>query len=165
VLPPSSERLEKELVAHGCRRRRLDEHPVTLHFLIYEPVLRAGLDRAQLAHLLRRSEQDNVTIQIVPQHQPLGVTHGSFTLLSFPDSDEPDLAYTQDPISARYTQDLQTAATISRTFRALTKHAMGPRESRTYIKQRLDDVLAESRRGRTNARNGVALQIFQDDMR
>jgi DNA-binding XRE family transcriptional regulator len=142
ALPPSAERLEKELAAQHFRRRRLDEHPVTLHFLIYEPALHAGLGRAQLTHLLRRSEQDNVTIQIVPrQHPPLGVAHSSFTLLSFPDKDEPDLAYTQDPIGDRQTQDPQTVATITRTFRLLaTNHAMTAENSHAYLKRLLDEV-------------------------
>jgi transcriptional regulator with XRE-family HTH domain len=142
TLPPSSSWLDKELAAHHHRRRRIDEHPVSLHFLIYEPAMRTAVDRAQLAHLLRRSEQDNVTIQIVPQQQqPVGSTHGSFTLLTFPDKDEPDLAYTQDPISDRYTQDPQPVATITRTFRLLTKHAMTVGDSRAQIKKRLDEVV------------------------
>jgi transcriptional regulator with XRE-family HTH domain len=147
TLPPSSDWLHRELTARHHRRRRLDEHPVTLHFLIYEPALHTGIDRAQLAHLLRRSEQDNITIQVVPQRQLLGVTHGSFTMLSFPDKDEPDLAFTEDPIGTRYTQDPQTVATISRTFRILTKHAMSPDDSSAYLKRRLNGLIAESRRG------------------
>ena len=104
----------KELEAHQHRRKRLDAHPVTAHFLVYEPVLNTCLSVSQLAHLLRRSEQPHVTIQIVPrQERPVGILHDSFTTLSFPDKDEPDLVHTTTTIGPSHTQDAQAVATAN----------------------------------------------------
>jgi transcriptional regulator with XRE-family HTH domain len=146
AIPPSSKRLTRELDAHALRRRRINQHPVNLNFIITQSALEtASLDRAQLVHLIRRSEQDNVTIQILPQqHTPLVTAATSFTLLSFPDKDEPELAYTQDTLNARFTQDPDTVNTVTRTFNTLTKHALSPADSHTYLKQRLHILIAKS---------------------
>jgi len=137
----------------GIRLSRQDiitgSDPSTGVFLIDESVLYRLVESPvvmvkQMDRILALSDLPNVTIQIVPQQQqPLGSTHGSFTLLSFPDKDEPDLAYTQDAISDRHTQDPQTIATINRTFRQLTKHTLDVSSSRAYIKRKLDDVITK----------------------
>jgi transcriptional regulator with XRE-family HTH domain len=146
TLAPSADRLAMELEAHQHRRKRLDGHPVTAHFLIYEPVLTTCLSVSQLAHLLRRSEQQHITIQIVPRQQrPVGILHNSFTTLSFPDKDEPDLVYTTTTIGPRHTQDAQDVATVNRTFRLLEKQAMTSADSILYIKKLMTGAIARSR--------------------
>jgi transcriptional regulator with XRE-family HTH domain len=146
TLAPSADRLAKELEAHQHRRKRLDGHPVTAHFLVYEPVLNTCLSVSQLAHLLRRAEQQHITIQIVPRQQrPVGILHDSFTTLSFPDKDEPDLVYTTTTIGSRYTQDSQAVATVNRTFRLLEKQAMSSSDSILYIKKLMTSAIARSR--------------------
>jgi transcriptional regulator with XRE-family HTH domain len=145
TLAPSAERLARELEAHQHRRKRLDGHPVTAHFLVYEPVLHTCLSVAQLAHLLRRSEQQHVTIQIVPRQQrPVGILHDSFTTLSFPDKDEPDLVYSTTTIGPQHTQDPQAVATANRTFRLLEKQAMTRDDSILYLKKLMSGAIARS---------------------
>ncbi|TCO62928.1 helix-turn-helix domain-containing protein [Actinocrispum wychmicini] len=146
--PPSTTRIGAELQALQHRCRLLDEHPVRLDALIYQPVLDAPLSRDQLTHLLRRSEQDNITIQVVSHRQFHAGMDGSFTLLSFPDGSEPDLVYTRDPIGCRFTQDRLPVSNLRRTFRQLAKSAMSPRDSRSYLMKRLTEVSADSARAR-----------------
>jgi transcriptional regulator with XRE-family HTH domain len=134
--PPSRQHEGKELIAHTFRQQLLDgDDPLTLHALIYQPILHAGVDQPQLRHLLQRCEQSNITIQIVPQPaHPLGMLRGSFALLSFPDKEETDLACTEHPLGFTYTQEPEPVDALNRTFKALAKLAMSPADSHAYIK-------------------------------
>jgi transcriptional regulator with XRE-family HTH domain len=134
--PHSREQLTVELQARLRRQQRLDtKYPVTLHALIYQPVLH-GLDAAQLKLLLQRAGQDNVTIQVIPQSGvPNGGLGGSFSLLSFPHKDEPDIAYTNDAFGLNQTDNPDHVTFLHRNFRNLTHHALSPRISYTTIEQ------------------------------
>lgn len=137
--PSNRERVAAEHHALHHRRRVLDQHAVQLHALIYQPVLHTSLSSTQLTHLIERAEQTNITIQII-LHRLLHVTiEGSFTLLSFPDDDEPDIVFTKDPIGHHFTQHPSPVADIGRDFRHLAKSAMTPHDSHSYLKKLLKD--------------------------
>jgi transcriptional regulator with XRE-family HTH domain len=84
----AAERARKDASCLQQRQAHLDaDDAPTAHFLLYQPVLHAGVDQKQLKNLLQRGHQDNITIQIVPrQDKPTSVTASSFTLLSYPES-------------------------------------------------------------------------------
>jgi hypothetical protein len=137
VEPPHSRaQLAVELQARLRRQERLDtDHPVTLHALIYQPVLH-GLDDAQLKLLLQRAGQANVTIQVIPQPGvPHGGLGGSFSLLSFPHKDEPDIAYTNDPLGLSQSDNPYRVASLRRNFRNLTHHTLSPDTSYANIER------------------------------
>jgi transcriptional regulator with XRE-family HTH domain len=134
----AAERAQKQVSCLKQRQAHLDaDDAPTLHFLLYQPLLLAGVAKEQLKHLLQRGAQDNITIQIVPQQDnPTSVTASSFTLLSYPEEDEePGFAYVEHLLGRTETQDPEKFATIERTFNELTQLAWSPAESRTYIER------------------------------
>jgi hypothetical protein len=145
--PYSKQRLPIELAARMRRRELLDgEGAVELHALIYQPVLQFGVDRQQLQHLLDRAAQPNVTIQIIPQADvPHGGMDGSFTLLSYRDKDEPDLAHTEDPLGPRQSERSAQADILRRTFASLAERAMSAENSRAYIETLLHHTQSGTR--------------------
>jgi transcriptional regulator with XRE-family HTH domain len=137
VEPPHSRaQLAVELQARLRRQERLDtDHPVRLHALIYQPVLH-GLSHAQLKLLLQRAGQANVTIQVIAQCDvPCGGLGGSFSLLSFPHKDEPDIAYTNDPLGLSQSDNPDRIASLRRNFRNLAHRALSPDASCAYIRR------------------------------
>jgi transcriptional regulator with XRE-family HTH domain len=134
----AAERAHKEVSCLKQRQAHLDtDHPPTLHFLLYQPLLHAGVDQKQHKHLLQRSKQENITIQIVPQQDnPTSATASSFTLLSYPkEHEEPGLAYAEHLLGHTETQDPEKFTTAERTFNELTNLAWSPAESHTHIEQ------------------------------
>jgi transcriptional regulator with XRE-family HTH domain len=134
----AAERAHKELSCLQQRQAHLDtDDPPTLHFLLYQPLLHARVAEEQLKHLLQRSGQENITIQIVPQQDnPTSVTAHSFTLLSYPEEhEEPGLAYVEHLLGRTDTQNPDKFAAAERTFNELTKLAWSPAESCIYIEQ------------------------------
>jgi transcriptional regulator with XRE-family HTH domain len=135
VPPMSNNRLSAELSSRLVRQQRLDaDSPVKLHALIYQPVIHARVDKAQLRLLADRADQANVTLQILPRmDEPHGALAGSFTLLSFADQDEPNLGYTSEPLGLKMSNDLEVTRELDRIFKALVRRAMSPRETRAYL--------------------------------
>jgi hypothetical protein len=134
----AAERARKDASCLQQRQAHLDaDDAPTAHFLLYQPVLHAGVDQKQLKNLLQRGHQDNITIQIVPrQDKPTSVTASSFTLLSYPEEhEEPSLAYVEHLLGRTETQDPEKFTSAERTFNELTKLAWSPAESRTYIEK------------------------------
>jgi transcriptional regulator with XRE-family HTH domain len=132
----AAERAEKVLSCLRQRQAHLDtDHAPTLHFLLYQPLLHAGVGQEQLKQLLQRGEQDNITIQVVPQQEnSTSVTANSFTLLSYPAEDEePGFAYVEHALGRTETQDPEKFGAAERTFNELAKLAWSPATSRTYI--------------------------------
>lgn len=135
--PLSSTRLPLELAARVQRQKLLDgDDPVDLHVLIYQPVLHARVDKAQLRLLLQRASQPNVTIQIVPRMEtPHGDLRGSFTLLSFPYKDEPDIGYTAGPFGISQLERPEQVTSLGRIFKSLMCRVMSPEDTYAYIEK------------------------------
>ena len=100
--------LENEIEVRMIRQRRLtaDEHPLELLAIVDESVLHRPVGgpevmRAQLARLVEAAELDRVTFQVLPigtgAHPAMSAV---FTVLSFGDLGEPDLAYVEHPMGA-----------------------------------------------------------------
>ncbi|MCX4725528.1 DUF5753 domain-containing protein [Streptomyces sp. NPDC090052] len=73
VVPPLSPARQRRQLSHRLKRRDvLDrEAPLACTFLIHEAALRMtyggpSVARSQLAHLLKESDRDNVTIRVIP---------------------------------------------------------------------------------------------------
>jgi hypothetical protein len=135
--PFSRTRLPIELAARMKRQELLDDDDsVELHALIYQPVLHARVDKAQLRLLLRRVAHPKITVQIVPRAEiPYGDLHCSFTLLSFPYKDEPDIGYVTGPFGMSQLEKTDQVGSLGRKFKSLLQRAMSPEESCAYIEK------------------------------
>ena len=90
--------------------------------------------RDQVAHILEASEVDNVDVRILPfatgGHAAGG---GAFTLLSFPESDLPDLVYLEQLTGALYIDKHDEVVEYTKAMNVLDAIALGTAESRDWL--------------------------------
>lgn len=136
----TDEEIDTEVDIRMRRQQRLfDDPPLTLHTLIHETALLQGVKRPQLRQLASRAGLPNVTLQVVPNtttvHEGL---RGSLVMLSFPDEDEPDVAFADTTIGLVETQDPDRVADARRTMQIVEGLALSPLESMRRICRTLD---------------------------
>ncbi|MBK0870870.1 helix-turn-helix domain-containing protein [Saccharopolyspora sp. HNM0986] len=124
-----------------ARQRRLyAPDPVQLHALIDEGVLRRQVGgqsvmREQLRHLRTRSEQDNVTIQVVPlEAGAYGTSSGPVTILGFRDEDDPDAVYLEYPGGGTWVENANDVHAFTLTFEDVAAAALTPNESADWLR-------------------------------
>lgn len=90
--------------------------------------------RDQVRHLLEAADTPNVEVRILPfstgGHAAGG---GAFTLLSFPESDLPDLVYLEQLTGALYIDKPDEVAEYTRAMDALDRLALGPADSVDWL--------------------------------
>lgn len=76
--------------------------------VLHRPVGGEEVMRAQIEHLLKWSQQPNITLQVMP-FSSVGYpgAGGAFSLLRFPDGDLPDIVYIEHAASAVYLDKLE----------------------------------------------------------
>jgi transcriptional regulator with XRE-family HTH domain len=130
--------VENLVQARLARQRRvLGENKTHVHSIMRECVLApviGGHDvhRAQLRHLRELADQDEITIQIIPNSVGADPAAGlSFTLLELPNvADGLDVVYLEDPTSARYVdRDLREQQRYGLIWSAAERAALSPAAS------------------------------------
>jgi len=143
VAPPPVEQWERQLQVRMLRQRRLycEDDPLELVTVLDEAAVRrpvggAEVHREQLEHLVIAAELDTVTLQIVPTevgaHSSL---YGGFTLLSFPDPDEPELAYVEHLTGSSHIEKAGVVERCSMAFERLRTVALSPAESLDLVER------------------------------
>jgi transcriptional regulator with XRE-family HTH domain len=135
--------LEREVQVRMIRQRRLrsDDDPLRLVAILDEAVLRNPVGGpqahcAQLAHLLAVAELRTVTLQVLPAGQGAHPALGSgFTLLSFGELGEPDMAYVEHALGATLLEKEPDVALARLTFDHMRTLALAPVESRELIRR------------------------------
>jgi hypothetical protein len=76
--------------------------------VLHRPVGGEDVMRAQIEHLLKWSQQPNITLQVMP-FSSVGYpgAGGAFSLLRFPDGDLPDIVYIEHAASAMYLDKIE----------------------------------------------------------
>jgi hypothetical protein len=104
----SEEDVERRVGLRLSRQRVLNRsEPARLWAVIDEAVLRrpiggAQVLRDQLEHLVLRSKEPNITLQVLPFRVGGHAETGAFTLLRFPEPDLSDIVYVEQLTSALY---------------------------------------------------------------
>lgn len=107
------------------QERLFSDQPLRLHALIHIPALRRGVDRSQLAHLLRCAKLPNIALQVVPQRDDVyDGLHSSLIVLSFDHQQEPDIAFSDSPVGLIHTQDPERVRAVRKTLDRLAAFAM-----------------------------------------
>ncbi|MFD7707508.1 helix-turn-helix domain-containing protein [Streptomyces sp. NPDC059785] len=91
--------------------------------------------REQIQHLIDVSERPNVRLQVMPFS--LGGhsgESGSFTILSFPESDLSDVVYLEQLTSALYLDKREDVAQYENALKELQQDSPGPDESRDLLR-------------------------------
>jgi hypothetical protein len=97
------------------------------------------LMRTQLEHMLEVVEQPNVTLQVLPFDAGTCPTTGSFTMLGFPDPEDPDIVYRDGITDAMYLEGEPHVRQYTRAFDELRAAALSPRRTAQLIKNVLKE--------------------------
>ncbi|MEV5550952.1 helix-turn-helix transcriptional regulator [Streptomyces sp. NPDC052309] len=107
------------IVSEGAVRRVIGDHE---------------LMRVQLEHVLDTTDRPSVTLQVLPFDAGTCPTTGSFTILGFPDPEDPDLVYRDGITDAMYLEGEPHVREYNRAFDELRAAALSPRRSIQLIK-------------------------------
>lgn len=137
VMPYEVERSTQLRRARQSRLTRAD--PIELHAIINEGALRRMVGgptvmHDQLAHLVTMLDLPNITIQVLPfsagEHP---ATHGAFTVLEFPDPEDPHIVYLDVLTTSYYLDGLREVGAYQLAHQRLRTLALEPDESRDMI--------------------------------
>jgi transcriptional regulator with XRE-family HTH domain len=139
----TTEQLNKEVAARMYRQRRFSsaENPLELVTVIdeaalYRPVGGGDVLREQLDHMATLAGLDTVTLHVLPTAIGAHAAVASgFSILSFGELDEPDMAYVEHALGA---VSLDKAADVARarlTFERLLSDALDPAASLALVRR------------------------------
>lgn len=141
AFPRSQKWIDRDVAVRMRRQQRLTGDPaIRLDAVIEEPVLRRciepGVRGPQLRRILERSELPNVTVRVLPADAGLhdGV-YGPFTVLRFPDAEDPDVGYVEHALGAVHVEDGEQVAAARLRFGHLADLAFDPEDSRALIER------------------------------
>ncbi|SEF30282.1 Helix-turn-helix domain-containing protein [Amycolatopsis pretoriensis] len=120
------------------RQRRLCRDPdFRVHLIIDEVALRPPrCPRAQLERIIERTALPNLVVQVVPCAAGLHIgLSGGFTILDFPDPEEPGLVYTCGGFGALHLDRPKEIAEAHMQFKHLAKVALGEVASIEFLKR------------------------------
>ncbi|SDM93649.1 helix-turn-helix domain-containing protein [Actinacidiphila guanduensis] len=91
--------------------------------------------RGQIQHILETAEAPNVDVRILPfATGGHGAGGGAFTLLSFPESDLPDLVYLEQLTGALYVDKHDEVVEYTKAMDALDRVALTPAQSLDWLR-------------------------------
>ncbi len=140
ALSPPGE-VERRVEVRTTRQRVLNRevNPLRLWTVIDEAVLRRQVGSSQVMkaqgdHLLELAALPNVTVQVLPD----GVgahpaTTGTFSILEFPEPQDPDVVYLETLTANIFVEDDAQAYRYALAFDHLRAMALGPEESKAFI--------------------------------
>ncbi|MFF8843145.1 helix-turn-helix domain-containing protein [Streptomyces sp. NPDC015127] len=115
-------------------------------FVVHESTLRnvigdRALMREQLERILDAVELPAVTLQVLPFDAGPYPATGSFTLMGFPDPEDPDIVYRDGITDAIYLEGADDVREYTRAFDNLRAAAASPHRSAQLIKSLLKDYV------------------------
>jgi hypothetical protein len=142
-LPPDE--IDQRVALRVTRQQILTRSdPVRLWVVIDEAVLRrpiGGRDAMceQIEHLLKVSQQPNITLQVMP-FSSVGYpgAGGAFTIMRFPEGDLPDVVYIEHAASALYLDKLEDLDEYAAIMDALTIAAAPVSETTERLTEALE---------------------------
>ncbi|MEU0074278.1 helix-turn-helix transcriptional regulator [Streptomyces sp. NPDC006332] len=124
-------RMERQTLLTGT-------HAPDAWFVVNEAALRhvigdQALMREQLERVLDSAELPSVTLQVLPFDSGTYPATGSFTMLGFPDQEDPDLVYRDGITDAVYLEGEHHVREYTRAFDGLRAAALSPQRSTQLI--------------------------------
>jgi transcriptional regulator with XRE-family HTH domain/phenylpyruvate tautomerase PptA (4-oxalocrotonate tautomerase family) len=132
---------ERRLAARVTRQEALfaRDNPPVIHVVLDEAVLHRQVGgprslRAQLTALTEAAARPNVTLQILPFSAGANAgMDGKFTLLAFPDSEDPPIAYVEGLMGDVYVEAIDEVDHFSLAWKHLVTQALDPAKSIAMI--------------------------------
>jgi len=123
------------LVRMRRQERLLSSNPLRLHAVIAESAF-AQADRAQLRHIVERGTLGHIEVQVLPHSAGFHDGYnGPFTLLDFPDKRDSRVLYVEHATGAIHVEDPEKVKAGKLVFTHLSKLALTPEESATWIER------------------------------
>lgn len=94
---------------------------------------------SQLERMLEMAELRNVTVQVLPFDAGAYPTTGSFTVLGFPEQEDPDVVYREGLTDSVYLENPTDVDLYAKAFDHLRALALSPQRSTLLIKRFLED--------------------------
>jgi len=148
----SAEQVNNQIAVRRIRQQRLTgaDNPLELVALIDEAALTREFGgpavlRAQLDHLVMMAELPTVSLHVLPQRRcSPNALDGGFTLLGFPQPDEPELLYHEYVTGALHIEDEEEVQEAKLVFDSLRGEALSTADSMALIKRHADELSARS---------------------
>jgi hypothetical protein len=142
-----SEEIEQRVALRVTRQQILTRaNPARLWVVIDEAVLRRPIGGReamceQIEHLLKVSQQPNVTLQVMP-FSSVGYpgAGGAFTIMRFPEGDLPDVVYIEHAASALFLDKLEDLDEYAAIMEALTIAAAPVNDTPAILKDALKQM-------------------------
>ncbi|MGI9003282.1 MAG: helix-turn-helix domain-containing protein [Pseudonocardia sp.] len=139
----STETLERTVTVQRIRQERLtsDEQPLHLMTIVEESALHRPcggpkIMKAQLRRIIETAALDSVTFQVLPTSAEAHPGRNSaFTLLSFDELAEPDIAYVEHLLGSATIENEADVATARLVFDHLRSQALSPADSIDLVEQ------------------------------
>lgn len=135
--------LENDVTVRLIRQKRLtsDDDPLELSVVVDESALQREIGgpqimRDQLDHMALVAELPTVTLQVLPYGSgPHGAMTGGFTLLSFPQPNDPQLLFIEYVTGSVHIENAEELRRARLIFDQLRAQALGPSESIELISE------------------------------
>jgi hypothetical protein len=133
----TAEQVDKRIDVRARRQELLtrEDNPLRLWAVMDEAALRrqvGGRDvlRAQLQHVLNLAELARVTVQVIPFSAGAhAAVTGAFSILGFPEREDPDAVYVETPAGELFVEDLEEVGRFQIAFQRLQATALRPGDS------------------------------------
>jgi transcriptional regulator with XRE-family HTH domain len=143
LTPRSAEWLDQQVTIRSFRQRRLLDPAGGLELIavvdeaaLRKPVGGIGVLQAQLGHMAKLATLPNVTLHVLPTAAGahLGMD-AAFTILTFPDGEDPDLAYLSHVAGSLHIEKDAEVDRCKLAFERLRSAALPPEESIMLVQQ------------------------------
>jgi transcriptional regulator with XRE-family HTH domain len=133
---PSTQEVERRITARKQRQALLDRADAPhLHVILDEAAIRRPIGgesvmRDQLTALVTAADRPNVTLQVVPYSRGAHAgLDGRFTILSFADAADPDIAYVEGTMGDVYVESAEAITQHRNRFERIVNEALPPAQS------------------------------------
>ncbi len=119
--------------------------PPDLWAIVHESVLRhsignAEVMRGQFERILEMAQLRNITVQVLPFDAGSYPATGAFTILGFPEQEDPDVVYRDGLTDAVYLESTNDIARYTKAFDNLRALSLSPQRSSSLIKHAMQGL-------------------------
>ncbi|MFD1547773.1 helix-turn-helix domain-containing protein [Nonomuraea guangzhouensis] len=138
---------QRRVMARMARRTLLSQpNAPSLNAILDEAVLRRPIGGRRVMHeqleaLLIAARRTNITIQVLPYHtgEHAGL-EGAFTILSFSDENDPNVAYVESTAGDIYVESTEQVERCTLIFERIRGAALSPEDSLRLISETKEDL-------------------------
>ncbi|WP_282615689.1 DUF5753 domain-containing protein [Streptomyces sp. AgN23] len=126
-------RMERQVLLTSASS--LDLWAILNESVLQHTIGNAKIMLSQFEHLLKMAELKNITIQVLPFDAGTYPAVGAFTILGFPDQEDPDMVYRDGLTDAVYLERPEEIALYAKAFDNLRALSLSPQRSSDLIRR------------------------------